>query len=55
MSIGGLPRGCGVTVQGTEAIYALKGLSPRMRGYPNEPAPVVGAPGSIPVYTGLPQ
>ena len=32
MSIGGLPRGCGVTVQGTEAIYALKGLSPRMRG-----------------------
>jgi hypothetical protein len=54
MSIGGFPRGCGVTVQGTEAIYALKGLSPRMWGYRDAGGEGGWGEGSIPACARLP-
>ena len=48
------PRGCGATTGSNRSRTPLQGLSPRMRGYPDELREVLVRVGSIPADAGLP-
>ena len=48
------PRACGGTANGLHVLYIERGLSPRMRGNPDQESHAAGGGGSIPAHAGEP-